>query len=701
MLRFSRNSSSSLECLAVVSQRGNSTIASYKDKKTFDKILIANRGEIAIRVMKTAKAMGIKTVAVYSDADANSKHAKFADEAYNIGPAPSNQSYLVQEKILDVVKKSGAQAVHPGYGFLSEKYFFSRALRDMGVKFIGPGEAPLKCMGDKVESKQIARNAGVNTIPGFAGILKTAEDAVKAAHEIGYPVMVKASGGGGGKGMRIAWNDKETIEAFRLCSSEALSSFNDDRMFVEKFIEDPRHIEIQILVDQHGSALYFPERECSIQRRNQKVIEEAPSVLLDPKTREAMGKQAIQLAKAVGYENAGTVEFLCDKHKNFYFLEMNTRLQVEHPITEMITQQDLVCHMIHIAAGHPLSVQQSDLKIVGHAVECRVYAEDPYRGFLPSIGRLSKYKEPSIARCDSGILEGTEISPFYDPMVSKTITYAPTRAEALEKMRHALDSYVIQGVGHNISLLRAVLDHKRFIDGTKISTKFLAEEYPEGFKGYHIDVPLSQKFAAVVFFIHTSLEERDYSVSGKKPPSHRRMYFELDEYNYWIGHSNKTDGKFQRYDIFESEDSTTPLATFGFTSDWKVGERVIKTEFEDGSVEHTQLIEVLPTGYKVSLKGSDKKVKFLNPISKKLLKHMPVLKKIDTSKFVLSPMPGLVKSVAVQPGDKVIVGQEVAVIEAMKMQNVIRSEKDAVIKSVLVKTGSSVHVDEILIEFEA
>ncbi|XP_038673891.1 propionyl-CoA carboxylase alpha chain, mitochondrial isoform X2 [Scyliorhinus canicula] len=457
------------------------------NEATFDKILIANRGEIACRIIKTCKKMGIKTVAIHSDVDSNAVHVKMADEASCVGPAPTNKSYLNLDAIMETIQKTGAQAVHPGYGFLSENKEFARRLTAEGITFIGPDTHAIQAMGDKIESKLIAKKAKVSTIPGYDGVVKDAEEAVKIANEIGYPIMIKASAGGGGKGMRIAWNDDETREGFRFSSQEATSSFGDDRLLIEKFIDNPRHIEIQILGDKHGNALWLNERECSIQRRNQKVVEEAPSIFLDPETRRAMGEQAVTLAKAVSYSSAGTVEFLVDSKKNFYFLEMNTRLQVEHPVTECITGLDLVQEMIRVAKGYPLGYKQADIPINGWAIECRVYAEDPYKSFgLPSIGRLSQYREPlhvPNVRIDSGIQEGSDISIYYDPMISKLVTYGATRAEALERMQEALDNYVIRGVTHNIPLLREVIIHPRFVKGD-ITTNFLPEVYPDGFKGH-------------------------------------------------------------------------------------------------------------------------------------------------------------------------------------------------------------------------
>ncbi|XP_048863085.1 propionyl-CoA carboxylase alpha chain, mitochondrial isoform X3 [Brienomyrus brachyistius] len=500
----------------------NTTVSQYStvydsSEKTFDKILIANRGEIACRVMKTCKKMGIKTVAVHSDVDSSAVHVKMADEAICVGPAPSNKSYLNMDAIMKAIRQTRAQAVHPGYGFLSENKEFARRLAAEGVTFIGPDTHAIQAMGDKIESKLIAKKAKVNTIPGFDGVVKDAEEAVRIAGEIGYPVMIKASAGGGGKGMRIAWNDEETREGFRFSSQEAASSFGDDRLLIEKFIDNPRHIEIQVLADKHGNALWLNERECSIQRRNQKVVEEAPSTFLDPETRRAMGEQAVSLAKAVQYSSAGTVEFLVDSRKNFYFLEMNTRLQVEHPITECITGLDLVQEMIRVASGYTLRHKQADIPINGWAVESRVYAEDPYKSFgLPSIGRLSQYQEPvnlPQVRVDSGIQEGSDISIYYDPMISKLVTFGSTRAEALQRMVEALDSYVIRGVTHNIPLLREVITHPRFISGD-ISTKFLQEVYPEGFKGHQLSDSERRELLATAASVFVAAQIRSQRFLG-------------------------------------------------------------------------------------------------------------------------------------------------------------------------------------------
>jgi len=687
--------------LALHSQR-QFTVEAYAGKKTFDKILIANRGEIAVRIMKTARKMGVKTVAVYSDADANSNFVHAADEAVNIGPPPSSKSYLVVDRIMDAVLKTGAQAVHPGYGFLSENSAFCNALEKHGVVFIGPKYKSIAAMGDKVQSKILARKAQVSTIPGYAGILETAEDAVRVANDIGYPVMVKASGGGGGKGMRVSHTDAEVREAFRLCKMEAMSSFGDDRMFVEKFVEEPRHIEIQVLLDSFGNGVYLNERECSIQRRNQKVLEETPSVIVDPAMRKAMGEQALMMARAVEYQSAGTVEFLVDKNKAFYFLEMNTRLQVEHPITEMVTGQDIVAHMIAVAAGHKLPITQADVGINGHAIEARVYAEDPHRNFLPSIGRLRRYQEPAPpVRCDSGVREGSEISMYYDPMISKTVAWGPTRSHSLQGMRDALDTYVIHGVGHNVSLLRAILDHERFIDGRKITTKFIAEEYPEGFKGGPFTPQDAKELAAVSALVHMGFFERNYHASGAAAPDFPGFYFESESHKYWLKTSGKAlDKEALTVTLFADEkEDPASKTTIQVASDWHPGELIVTVDLGRGK-QYYQIQSKAADGYVLQQKGQLRKVKLMTPNEKVMWQRMPVIVKKDTSKLVLSPMPGQIKIVAVNVGDKVIVGQELLVMEAMKMQNIIRSPVDGVIKEVKVKVGVNVQVEEELVTFQ-
>ncbi|XP_023677899.1 propionyl-CoA carboxylase alpha chain, mitochondrial [Paramormyrops kingsleyae] len=683
----------------------NTTVSQYStvydsNEKTFDKILIANRGEIACRVMKTCKKMGIKTVAVHSDVDSSAVHVKMADEAVCVGPAPTNKSYLNMDAIMKAIKQTGAQAVHPGYGFLSENKEFARRLAAEGVTFIGPDTHAIQAMGDKIESKLIAKKAKVNTIPGFDGVVKDAEEAVRIAGEIGYPVMIKASAGGGGKGMRIAWNDEETREGFRFSSQEAASSFGDDRLLIEKFIDNPRHIEIQVLADKHGNALWLNERECSIQRRNQKVVEEAPSTFLDPETRQAMGEQAVSLAKAVQYSSAGTVEFLVDSRKNFYFLEMNTRLQVEHPITECITGLDLVQEMIRVASGYTLRHKQADIPINGWAIESRVYAEDPYKSFgLPSIGRLSQYQEPVNllqVRVDSGIQEGSDISIYYDPMISKLVTYGSTRAEALQRMVEALDSYVIQGVTHNIPLLREVITHPRFISGD-ISTKFLQEVYPEGFKGHQLSDSERRELvatAASVFVVAQIRSQRflgNLRVSSSQQERRRwELSVELEKgvHAVTVSHSGSActvdlDGK--RMDV---------------SSEWNLASALLPVTI-NGTQRTVQCLSRNAAGeIELQYFGTSYKVRVLSKLAAVLSKHMPEKVPEDTSSILRSPMPGSVVAVSVMPGDTVAEGQEICVIEAMKMQNSMTASKTAKVKSVHCKAGDTVGEGDLLVELE-
>uniref|UniRef100_A0A8B9GHK3 Propionyl-CoA carboxylase alpha chain, mitochondrial n=1 Tax=Amazona collaria TaxID=241587 RepID=A0A8B9GHK3_9PSIT len=625
---------------------------------TFEKLLIANRGEIACRVIKTCKKMGIKTVAIHSDVDANAVHVKMADEAVCVGPAPTSKSYLNMDAIMEVIKKTRAQAVHPGYGFLSENREFARRLASEGITFIGPDTHAIQAMGDKIESKLLAKNAKVNTIPGFDGVVKDADEAVRIAREIGYPVMIKASAGGGGKGMRIAWDDEETREGFRFSSQEAASSFGDDRLLIEKFIDNPRHIEIQVLADKHGNALWLNERECSIQRRNQKVVEEAPSTFLDPETRRAMGEQAVALAKAVKYSSAGTVEFLVDSSKNFYFLEMNTRLQVEHPVTECITGLDLVQEMIRVAKGYPLRHKQADIPINGWAVECRVYAEDPYKSFgLPSIGKLSQYQEPlqvPSVRVDSGVQQGSDISIFYDPMISKLITYGCNRAEALKRMEEALDNYVIRGVAHNISLLREVIIHPRFIQG-EISTKFLPEVYPDGFKGHKLTDLERRELLATAASLYPCLVSQQVEVDGMK----------LNVTSEW--------------------NLASPLLSVTIDGTQRTIQRISRSAAGDTS------IQFLGTVYKLQI---------LTKVAAELSKYMPEKAAEDTSSALRSPMPGAVVAVSVKPGDTVSEGQEICVIEAMKMQNSMTAAKTGKVKAVHCKAGDTVGEGDLLVELE-
>ncbi|KAK9761598.1 hypothetical protein K7432_013381 [Basidiobolus ranarum] len=681
--------------------------------KTFDKILIANRGEIACRVIRTCKKMGIKTVAIYSDADANSLHVKLADEAYNVGPAPTNQSYLNVPAILKAIKDSGAKAVHPGYGFLSENASFVQTLEKEGVTFIGPGEYAMGAMGDKIQSKIIAKEAGVSTIPGFNGVVRDANHALEIAHDIGYPVMLKASAGGGGKGMRIAWNDEEVISGFKIASSESMSSFGDNRLLVEKYVDNPRHIEIQLLADKHDHVVYLPERECSIQRRNQKVIEEAPSTHIDEATRKAMGEQAVALARKVGYSSAGTVEFLVDSQRNFYFLEMNTRLQVEHPITEYISGVDLVEQMIRVAAGQKLALKQEDLTINGWAIESRVYAEDPEK-YLPSIGHLSKYIEPKSlkgkneVRCDSGIVEGSEISIYYDPMICKLCTHGDTRDEAIENMKKALDSYVIKGVTHNIPLLREVVSHPRFASGN-ISTKFLAEEYPEGFKGHSLNPDSLSELATVAALVYAKRDIRNRAFG-----EHINLT-ELEskvpqEWDLFVNPTPTQKDQAVKVKIMRdgpvSLDSDTKFLisinnqeAVPVEASWDLESPLVNARVNSKEVS-VQYLDSLPLGFKLQHYGTKFDVSVLNEAQQKYSVHMKEKPKPDMAKFLISPMPGSVVSIAVKPGDVIAEGAELAVVEAMKMQNVLRATRVGKVKKVYTQPGSSVGADEVLIEFE-
>ncbi|WP_417798265.1 acetyl-CoA carboxylase biotin carboxylase subunit [Terasakiella pusilla] len=662
----------------------------------FDKILIANRGEIACRVIKSARKMGIKTVAVYSEADKDALHVQMADEAVHIGPAQSNQSYLVMDNILAAIKQTGAQAVHPGYGFLSENASFFDALEKEGIAFIGPEKLAIQAMGDKIESKKLAQKAGVSTVPGYTDVVRDTDHAVEIAAEIGYPVMLKASAGGGGKGMRVAHNEEECRDGFERATSEAKSSFGDDRVFIEKFIEEPRHIEIQVLADTHGNAIYLAERECSIQRRHQKVIEEAPSPFLDEATRKSMGEQAVALAKAVNYRSAGTVEFIVDKNRNFYFLEMNTRLQVEHPVTELITGVDLVEEMIRVADGQELSIKQEDVKINGWAMESRIYAEDPFRNFLPSTGRLTKYRPPvesDTVRVDTGVYEGGEISMFYDPMIAKLITYGKDREEATANMRQALDEYYIRGVGHNISFLNAVMSKQRFIDGD-LTTNFIAEEYPDGFDASMVPQKDPKQLVAVACFMKRMETEREVMISGQMEGGRGRtinddwvVLYNDEKFNATVT-PNETDG----YDV--KIDGTT----LHIRSEWTFGEPLFFADING----HEMCVQVdrRAVGYDLFHAGAQATVKVLSQTQAALNELMPFKAPPDLSAFLLSPMPGLLLSVAVEEGQEVKAGEELCVIEAMKMENIMRAEKDVVIKKVHTSAGSSLSVDEKIIEFQ-
>ncbi|WP_406870133.1 acetyl/propionyl/methylcrotonyl-CoA carboxylase subunit alpha [Thioclava sp. 'Guangxiensis'] len=666
----------------------------------FKKILIANRGEIACRVMKTAREMGIQTVAVYSDADAQALHVQMADEAVHIGPPPANQSYIVIDRIMEAIAKTGAEAVHPGYGFLSENSKFAEALEAAGVAFIGPPVKAIEAMGDKITSKKIAQEAGVNTVPGYMGLIGDAEEAVRISEEIGYPVMIKASAGGGGKGMRIAWNAQEAREGFQSSKNEAASSFGDDRIFIEKFVTQPRHIEIQVLCDAHGNGIWLNERECSIQRRNQKVIEEAPSPFLDAETRRAMGEQSVALAKAVGYTSAGTVEFIVDGDKNFYFLEMNTRLQVEHPVTELITGIDLVEQMIRVANGEPLSIRQDDMKINGWAMESRLYAEDPYRNFLPSIGRLTRYRPPvqgqtasgGIVRNDTGVYEGGEISMFYDPMIAKLCTWGPTRADAIEEMRVALDRFEVEGIGHNLPFCAAVMDHERFISGN-ITTAFIAEEYPEGFEGVTLGADMLKQVAASVAAMERVAEIRRTRISGTLGNHERKVGDD------WVvtlqGETYRVTIHADRAGADVGFDDGTTLRV---SSDWTPGDQLAEL-LVDGAPLVLKVGKV-SMGYRIRLRGADLKVLVQTPRQHELYQLMPEKLPPDTSKLLLCPMPGLVVKINVAAGEEVQEGQALATVEAMKMENILRAERRGVVKSVNAEAGASLKVDDVIMEFE-
>ena len=648
----------------------------------FDKILIANRGEIACRVIRTCKRLGIKTVAVYSEADADALHVREADEAVLIGPPPSAQSYLLIDKIIEACKQTGAQAVHPGYGFLSEKEAFQKALAAEGIKFIGPDARAIYAMGDKIESKKLAQKAGVSTVPGYLAAIPNADEAVKIAQKIGYPVMIKASAGGGGKGMRIAYNDAEAHEGFGSATNEAKASFADDRVFIEKYVEEPRHIEIQLIADGHGNCIYLWERECSIQRRHQKVIEEAPSPFLDAKTRKAMGEQAVALAKAVKYKSAGTVEFIVDKHRKFYFLEMNTRLQVEHPVTELITGLDLVELMIRVAAGEKLPFQQKDVKLEGWAVEARVYAEDPFRNFLPSTGRLVKYREPQPGpdvRVDTGVFEGGEISMFYDPMIAKLCSYGPTRNAAIDRMRRALDEFYVRGVSHNVPFLAALMAHPRFVAGN-LTTNFIAEEFKGGFTAEHLppgDPAMLAAIAAVVDRIHG---HRAGSPQSERVVMLNRAPIAVSVSGGGLEYVVETEG---RHIVIETG--------------WLPGEPLVRAKVDQHDI--VVQVDALGSGWRLVHEGGQADVLVLTPRQAELYALMPVKAAPDTSKFLLSPMPGLLASVAVSEGQEVKGGEALAVVEAMKMENVLRATRDGTVKTLHAKAGDSLRVDQKIIEF--
>lgn len=665
----------------------------------FSKILIANRGEIACRVIKTARKMGIKTVAIYSDADRNALHVAMADEAVHIGPPPANQSYIVIDKVMQAIRQSGAEAVHPGYGFLSENSKFAEALDAEGVAFVGPPVGAIEKMGDKITSKKIAQEAGVSTVPGYMGLIEDAEEAVRISQEIGYPVMIKASAGGGGKGMRIAWNDTEAREGFQSSKNEAANSFGDDRIFIEKFVTQPRHIEIQVLADSHGNCIYLGERECSIQRRNQKVVEEAPSPFLDPGTRKAMGEQACALAKAVGYTSAGTVEFIVDGEKNFYFLEMNTRLQVEHPVTELITGVDLVEQMIRVAHGEKLSIRQSDVKLNGWAIESRLYAEDPYRNFLPSIGRLSTYRPPaesstetSVVRNDTGVFEGGEISMYYDPMIAKLCTWAPDRLGAIEHMRLALDRFEVEGIGHNLPFLSAVMDHPKFVKGD-ITTAFIAEEYPDGFAGVILDEAALKSIAASCAAMNRVAEIRRTKVSGRLDNHERKVGDDWVVTLQGTSFRVKIDADPKGSDVVFEDGVSLRVS-----GDWTPGKTLADMTVNGETL--VMKIGKISGGFRVRSRGADLKVHVRTPLQAELAGWMIEKLPPDTSRLLLCPMPGMIVKVDVAEGEEVQEGQALCTVEAMKMENILRSEKKCIVSKIKVSAGESLSVDDVIMEFE-
>ena len=671
----------------------------------FQKILIANRGEIACRVIKTARKMGIRTVAIYSDADADALHREMADEAVHIGPAPAAQSYLVIDKVVEAARETGAEAVHPGYGFLSENAAFAEALKAAGIAFIGPNIEAIRAMGDKIESKKFASEARVSTVPGYLGVIGSAEEAVRIAEEIGYPVMIKASAGGGGKGMRIARSRGEVDEGFTSSKSEAKSSFGDDRVFIEKFVENPRHIEIQVLGDKHGNVVYLFERECSIQRRNQKVIEEAPSPFLDAATRKAMGEEAVALAKAVHYESAGTVEFIVDQKRNFYFLEMNTRLQVEHPVTELITGIDLVEQMIRVAAGEKLPFRQSDLKIAGWAVESRVYAEDPFRNFLPSTGRLTRYRPPAeetenglTVRNDTGVYEGGEISIYYDPMIAKLITHGPSRDAAIEHMGQALDGFYIDGIRHNIPFLAAIMQHPRWRKGA-LSTGFIAEEFPQGFSPRTPEPAEREALACVAVAIDHLGNQRRRHISGQMTGQPVRF---SDVRVVTLGGETlrmRVSGAYGQpvtIDFLDGEDASRRKLTVA--SNWWPGQPVWRGR---GGCDVVLVVQIRPiaNGVELAHAGMIVAARVYTEEEARLASLMPEKKTADSSKALRCPMPGLVRVLFVEEGQEVKAGEALCTVEAMKMENILRAERDVTVKSIRTKPGDSLAVDAVIMEF--
>ena len=666
----------------------------------FSKILIANRGEIGVRIIKTCRRLGVKTAIVYSEADADSLAVEMADEAVFIGGAQASESYLVQDKIIDAVRKTGAEAVHPGFGFLSENPSFAKRLEEEGIAFIGPNPYAIEAMGDKISSKKLAAEAGVSTVPGHMGLIEDTEEAVKVSQDIGYPVMIKASAGGGGKGIRIAYDDAEVREGFPAVKAEAKNAFGDDRIFIEKFILSPRHVEIQIMGDKHGNAVHLFERECSIQRRNQKVIEEAPSPLLDPETRAKMGAQAVALAKAVNYDSAGTVEFVASgEDKSFYFLEMNTRLQVEHPVTEMITGVDLVEQMLRVASGETLSLQQDDLAINGWAIESRVYAEDPYRNFLPSIGRLKTFHPPAegkiagvpgTVRMDSGVREGDEISMFYDPMIAKLVTHGATRDDAIDTQQAALDRYLIEGIQDNIPFVATVYDQPRFRSGD-ITTAYIKDEFPDGFSGVAPTDEQSVILTAASAYVHSVYSDRAAQISGRLTPAGPVR----EDWVVILGdvhHPIKLKFAAGRAEV-EIDGTVHVLET-----DWTPGTHLLEGTLDGKpfAVKFSDKTE----GYLFKHRGVALRALVCTPRSAELHAKLPEKEAPDLSKLIMSPMPGLMVSVDVAVGDEVKAGAAVCVVEAMKMQNIIRAEADGVVKAVNVGAGDSVAADEVMVEFE-
>ncbi len=675
--------------------------------KMFKKILIANRGEIACRVIKTAQKMGIKTVAVYSEADKEARHVQMADESVCIGPAPSRESYLVMDRIIQACKDTGAEAVHPGYGFLSENELFAKRCEEEGIVFIGPKYQSIAAMGDKIASKKLALEAKVNTIPGHNEAIATTEEAVKIAQGIGYPVMIKASAGGGGKGLRVAFNDKEAAEGFAACKTEAMSSFGDDRIFIEKFVEGPRHIEIQVLGDAYGNIVYLGERDCSIQRRHQKVIEEAPSPFIDPATRKAMGEQAVALAKAVNYQSAGTVEFVVGKDKSFYFLEMNTRLQVEHPVTEGITGLDLVEQMIRVAAGEKLAFKQEEVKLDGWSMECRINADDPFRNFLPSTGRLVKYRPPAEqdgVRVDTGVYEGGEIPMYYDSMIAKLIVHGKDRAEVIQKMRDALNNFVIRGIHSNVPFQAALLQHPRFVSGD-FTTGFIAEEYPQGFKKDSVQPADPNRLASLAAFMRYRYLEHIKLIDGQLAGhemviakqfvivSSKRVGASEDPYEL----PARIELKQGVYSVYI--DAADGLSRYDIESTWRPGDITLHARI-NGTSKITAQVERRGVKYYLVLDGAQYDCMVLSPLGAELQRRMPVKLPPDTSKLVLSPMPGLLTKIFVKAGESVTAGQKLAAIEAMKMENTLSAVQDGIISEICAKEGDSLAVDQLIIRFQ-